>query len=187
MPQKGKAARSRELCYRSLTNQHWLSQGSYHVKEKCCGKPIQPQVCLSVLGRDQARWRRGRRGHFSIRDKHSSVIIQQANFITKLIVITLARKDSTHPWFPHTTHTSHRSKALSLHPLKVSQHTPSMHRRVLAGPHIPSLRRMLSSQYSLFLIAPLKIRNLFLGHFIPKHHQMCCVEGFIERSLGSMV
>lgn len=65
VPQKGEAVWSRTLSYRSLASKRWPSHGNEDVK-KYCGKSIQPQrwVSLAEPGRDQPRWRRGRRGHF---------------------------------------------------------------------------------------------------------------------------
>lgn len=112
----------------------------------------------TYLGETNHYREEARGGSSDIRDKHSSITTHQLDFISKQTTITLARKER----LPYTTHTSHEVKVLSYFmPVKSAQHNLRTCSSVLTGPHIPSLRIMLSSQYSLFLIAPLNIQKPF--------------------------
>lgn len=119
------------------------------------------------------------------------ITIQQPDFITRQTVGTLVRKNGIHPRFPYTMHTSHQDKALS-HFMAAKD-----------GPIYPKHTKACSDWslhpffennafFSILIIFNCSFQNseilsLDFSLFIPKHNQMCCVEGFIERSLGSII
>lgn len=129
---------------------------------------------LGTPGRDQPRWTRGRSGSFRCSTLQFS---SQISLLGKQWALQSGRTAFIPGSHIPCIHLIRIKPFHTLWLLKMAQYTPSTQRHVLTGPYIPSLRITLSSQYSLFLIAPFKIQKSFpwTSHYSSQSTIRCAV------------